>query len=244
MATSAQQQRLRDHTIVALDLDEMDDALALASELSGWVDYVKVGSKMFTRYGPKILDELHARGTKVFLDLKFHDIPSVVGKACYEAAQHPAVFLLTVHASGGSHMIAEAVDGARRGRPNDPPKVVAVTALTSLSPAEMGTLGINHTLQDWAEKLALLAQDAGADGIVCSAAEVARMRELLGDAVFVTPGIRPGDGAWKGASSDDQTRVMTPSQALDAGSTFLVIGRPLYQAEDPMASAQSIAGTL
>lgn len=233
------QDRFRKHVIAALDLEELDDALALVDQLGSSVDKYKIGSRMFTRYGPRVLDELAERGRKVFLDLKYHDIPSVVENACAEAAKHEAVFLLTVHASGGTQMIARAVEGAKTRR-DERPRVVAVTALTSLSPSETRLLGIDIGLEEWAEKLGRLAIDAGADGIVCSAREVERMRGALGDVVYVTPGIRPA--SWE--QPDDQTRVMTPAEALDSGSSYLVIGRPIYRADDPVEAVAKLAGEL
>ena len=239
-----QRTRLREHVIAALDVDTAEQAEALVRQLSPWIDKFKIGSRMFTAEGPSILDRLGALDAKVFLDLKYHDIPSVVGDACRIAAGHESVFLMTIHAAGGSHMIARAVEGARAGRAgqSDPPQVVAVTALTSISAAEMHTLGIGMELVDWAEKLALTAIDAGADGIVCSAAEAERFRGLLGDGpTFVTPGIRP---QVEGQDHGDQVRVMTPKAGLDAGSSYLVIGRPIYKADDPVAAVHAIGASL
>lgn len=228
---------VRKHVIVALDLDDIEEAMDLVDRLGSAVDKFKVGSKMFTRYGPRVLDELGSRGRKVFLDLKFHDIPSVVEGAVAQAAEHEAVFMLTVHAVGGSQMVASAVAGAKRRR-EQPPHVVAVTALTSLSPAETRLLGVELSLDEWATKLAELAIEAGADGVVSSANEVRELRRRLGDEVlYVTPGIRPS--SWQ--QPDDQSRVMTPKEALNAGSSFLVIGRPVYRADDPLDAIESIA---
>jgi len=229
--------RLRRHTIVALDLDTQEQALELVDALFPIVDKFKIGSRMFTAFGPSILDAIAKRGGSVFLDLKFHDIPSVVGGACAAAADHEAVFMLTVHASGGSHMIAESVDAAKK---KDGLTVVAVTALTSLGASEIHSFGVECTLEDWAEQLAKLAIDAGAHGIVCSAQELARLKPLLADAtVFVTPGIRAPD-----AVRDDQTRTMSAREALDAGSTYLVIGRPIYAAADPLLALKNIGASL
>lgn len=239
---SRQAQVLRKHTIVALDLETREEALAIAEKIRGLVDKVKIGSHMFTAYGPQILDDLHNLGLRVFLDLKYHDIPSVVESACRKAAQHPGVFLLTIHASGGPKMVAGACAGARAQETPQPPAVVAVTALTSLSPLELSLAGIQTNLAEWAEKLALMAVDAGANGIVCSPLELERLRRVLPeDTIFVTPGIRPDVNQ---AADDDQTRIMTPAEAIAAGSTFLVVGRPVYKAADPKAALEAMGSLL
>lgn len=233
--TPEQAQRLRNHVIVALDLETREDGLRLVDLLLPWVDKFKVGSRMFTRLGPLFLDELHARGASVFLDLKYHDIPSVVGRACAEAASHPGVFLLTVHASGGTRMIAEA-----RASVRDDLAVVAVTALTSLSTAELHSMGIPLSIEAWAEKLADLAIQAGAHGVVCSPHELTALRRLLPEGtIYVTPGIRA-----EPTVGDDQTRTLSASEALGLGSTYLVIGRPVYGDGDPVKAIQAIGATL
>lgn len=238
-----QAKKLRDQLIVALDVDTPDEALALVDTLSSRVSRFKIGSRMFTAVGPSILDAIGARGAEVFLDLKYHDIPSVVGDAVrIVAAQHHSVFMLTVHASGGPAMVDAAAEAAAL-RTGSPLEVVAVTALTSLSPAETRILGIDLNLDDWAVKLAELAIDAGADGVVCSAREVARMRELFGpEPTIVTPGIRPDEHDRQ--PGDDQARTTTPRTALSLGSTYLVMGRPIYQAPDPIEVLDAIAATL
>lgn len=239
----AEYDKSRAHVIAALDLDTMYEALEVARSLQGVVKRFKIGSKLFTRCGPKILDELGEIGAKVFLDLKYHDIPSVVGAACQEAARHEAVFLMTVHALGGATMVARAVEGATAGSVDrQAPQIVAVTALTSHSQDDVATLGINANLDigAWAAKLGDVAIGAGAAGLVCSAKEVGDLRARFPDAVLVTPGIRP-EGYGK---QDDQTRVVTPADALAAGSSYLVIGRPIYQAEDPRQAAEEIARSL
>lgn len=232
---------LKKHLIVALDVDTPEEALALADRLSGVVDKVKIGSRMFTAVGPSILDALSDRGMKVFLDLKYHDIPSVIGDAVRIVAErHPGVFLVTVHAAGGPGMVASAVEGASA---RDDLEVIAVTALTSLSPSETRILGVAGTLEDWVLKLAELALEAGANGLVCSANEVAAMRENFGSRpTIVTPGIRPpGYGR---EVYDDQARITTPSDAIQSGSTYLVMGRPVYGADDPAAVIRQMAGEL
>jgi orotidine-5'-phosphate decarboxylase len=237
-------ERFGRHVIVALDVDTLDEASRLARELAGVVTRVKVGSRLFTAYGPAVLDAMAAHGLRVFLDLKYHDIPSVVGDACRVAAQHEALFLLTVHAQGGAKMIAQAVAGARAGalaRGGSAPAVVAVTALTSMAEGEQHALGVaDATLGAWAERLGDVAMAAGADGLVCSAQEVAALRARFGaGATLVTPGIRPA-----GSAGDDQTRVVTPAQGLALGSSYLVIGRPIVQAPAPRDAALAIVATL
>lgn len=233
-----QEARLQTRVIAALDLPTMDEALALVDALGGRIGRYKVGSKLFTRYGPRILEALAERDVEVFLDLKYHDIPSVVADAVRNAADFDNVFMVTVHASGGEMMVRGAVEAARGVEGG--PRVVAVTALTSLSEPEIRAFGIESSLAQWAEVLATSALGAGADGVVCSALEAKRFREVLGhDALLVTPGIR-----LEGAQDDDQTRVMTPRRAFEEGSDFLVIGRPIYRAEDPVAAVNTIGESL
>lgn len=238
----AQQAKLHSRVIAALDLPTLDEALGLVDALAGHVSLFKVGSRMFTRYGPTILEELAARDVEVFLDLKFHDIPNTVAGAVESALEFDSVFMLTVHASGGGEMIARAVETAR-SRTENPPKIVAVTALTSLSADEITQIGVDLPVESWARRLGRVALDAGADGLVCSAHEAADLRDHFGrDPLLVTPGIRPEPQAM--ADDDDQTRVMTPRAALDTGSSFLVIGRPIYQAADPVAAVTEIGASL
>ena len=231
---------LQRHVIAALDPDTGEQALELARALQGTVGWVKIGSKLFTAHGPALVRELGALGFKVFLDLKYHDIPSVVGAACERAARIEAVGMMTVHASGGANMIARAVEGATRARPEDTPFVVAVTALTSLTGEDVAALGIGGEVEDWVARLGALALGAGAHGLVCSAREAASVLTRHPGATLVTPGIRPL--AQQG--TDDQARAMTPSDALAAGSSFLVIGRPIYRAADPRAAAIAIGEEL
>lgn len=234
-------QKLREHVISALDVATMDEALALVDALDGRLKRYKVGSRMFTRYGPALLDALAERDVDVFLDLKFHDIPNTVAGAVESALSFDSVFMMTVHASGGADMIARAVEAAAQ-RTDEAPKIVAVTALTSLSPADMSQIGVDKALDQWAYSLGELALEAGADGLVCSAHEAAQMRERFGDEpVLVTPGIRLES---KVAKDDDQSRVMTPKDALATGSDYLVIGRPIYRAEDPQGAVEEIGRSL
>ncbi|MEZ4460886.1 MAG: orotidine-5'-phosphate decarboxylase [bacterium] len=232
-----QAEKLRKHVIVALDLDTMDDALQLVDRLFPTVDKFKVGSRMFTAFGPALLDAIAKRGASVFLDLKFHDIPSVVQAACASAAQHPSVFLMTIHALGGPRMIAQASEGAGQ---TGSAKVIAVTALTSHSGTDVHALGVRDSLEDWVERLAVMATEAGAHGLVCSPHELERLKPIVPqNCIFVTPGIRTTD-----AAADDQTRVMTAAQAIERGSTYLVIGRPVYGAADPVHALEAIGATL
>lgn len=236
-----QRTKLKEQVISALDVATMDEALRLVDSLDGKLSLFKVGSRMFTRYGPELLEALAARDVDVFLDLKFHDIPNTVAGAVESALGFDNVFMMTVHASGGADMIARAAEAADE-RADNPPKIVAVTALTSLSAADMSQIGVDMALDEWAYSLGELALDAGADGLVCSAHEAAQMRDRFGDQpLLVTPGIRPKKQM---AANDDQSRVMTPKDALETGSDYLVIGRPIYQADDPAGAVEEIGASL
>ena len=232
----AQREKLRRHLVVALDLETIEQASDLVGQLGERVAKYKVGPRMFTRYGPEILDVVSESGAEVFLDLKFHDIPNTVAGSVAVAAERDDVFMLTVHASGGRQMIREAAEAAGEEGPN----IVAVTALTSLDPRDVEDVAGGTELNRWADSLARLALEAGADGLVCSAREAGDFRDSYGESpVLVTPGIRP-----EGTASGDQKRVVTPAEALEAGSDFLVIGRPIYQADDPVAAVEGIAASL
>lgn len=239
--TDAQIETLKKHTIVAIDVDTIEEARALVKACTPFVDKFKIGSRMFTAHGPAAIDAIAELGGRVFLDLKFHDIPSVVGSACRAVAErHPSVFLLTIHASGGAAMISHAVEGASA---RSDLRVISVTALTSLSPAETGLLGIGCSMQEWTEKLGELALEAGAHGLVSSAREVENLRASFGpDPILVTPGIRPT--ADPREAGDDQARVQTPKEGIERGSSYLVIGRPIYHAPDPSAKLREIAASL
>lgn len=219
--------------IVALDFAAADAALALAARLSPRTCRLKVGKELFTAAGPALLENLIARGYEIFLDLKFHDIPNTVAGACRAAAQL-GVWMLNVHALGGRAMLEaarEAVAGRQR-----PPKLIAVTLLTSLEGRDLAEVGIAGTPGAAALKLAKLAQASGLDGVVCSAQEAAQLRrECGGGFCLVTPGVRPAHGAL-----DDQRRVMTPAEAVAAGADYLVIGRPITQSPDPVAALEAI----
>lgn len=228
--------------IVALDGDwELDQLVALAARFAPGVGMVKVGKKQFTRFGPTVLHRLHEAGLAVFLDLKYHDIPNTVAGACAEATKH-GVAMLNVHAAGGREMMAQAraaveaevAKGAKR------PLLIAVTVLTSLNETSLGEVGVAGTVGEQVLRLAKLAKEAGLDGVVASPKEIELIRAACGpDFVIVTPGIRPS-----GSAKDDQQRVATPLGAQKAGADFLVIGRPIYDAPDPLASAQAIAREL
>lgn len=229
---------MRDRIIVALDLPDAEQALPVAERLKGQVGWVKVGMTLFYAEGPQIVRELRAMGFRVFVDLKLHDIPHQVEGAC-AALVRVGADMLTVHASGGRAMLESAVrsTSAAAARFNAPrPLVVAVTVLTSIDDAGMAELGWDIAAADAVAKLAAVARDAECDGIVCSPNEAAAMRALLGpDAAIVTPGVRPA-----GEASGDQARVATPAEALAAGASHLVIGRPITGAADPAAAVRAI----
>jgi orotidine-5'-phosphate decarboxylase len=212
--------------IVALDFAESKQALNLAQQLDPMICRVKVGKELFTAAGPQFIEALMKQGHSVFLDLKFHDIPTTVGKAC-EAASRLGVWMLNVHASGGLAMMEEAKNGVSRSGHH--PLLIAVTVLTSMNQATLNQIGVRGDLTEQVLNLAQLTKQAKLDGVVCSAAEAKMLREATGpDFCLVTPGIRPTD-----ASLDDQSRTVTPEQAIALGSNYLVIGRPITKAEDP-----------
>lgn len=227
----------RDALIVALDLPR-DEALALARELAGTVRWLKVGMTLFYREGPAVVTELRELGFDVFLDLKLHDIPHQVEGAA-ESVAGLGAGMLTVHASGGAEMIAAAKRGVERGARAagvSPPAVLAVTVLTSMDDATLAELGVSRPSATQVPHLAAMAVGAGADGIVCSALEAASVRSACGpDALIVTPGIRPA-----GAATGDQSRVCTPHDAMTAGATHLVVGRPITGADDRTTAAADI----
>jgi orotidine-5'-phosphate decarboxylase len=219
--------------IIALDYPNAVPALALADRLEPSLCRLKVGKELFTATGPALLEELMQRGFEVFLDLKFHDIPSTTAQAC-KAAASLGVWMINVHALGGRKMLVAAreaiVSSAQR------PKLIAVTMLTSMAQEDLAEIGINATPAEMVLRLATLARDSGLDGVVCSAQEAALLRKHCGDKFcLVTPGIRPAH-----ASLDDQSRVMSPKAAMQAGSSYLVIGRPITQAADPLQALLDI----
>jgi orotidine-5'-phosphate decarboxylase len=223
--------------IVALDFPDAGAALAMAARLDPALCRVKVGKELFVAAGPAVVERLQASGFEVFLDLKFHDIPNTVAGAC-RAAARLGVWMLDVHAGGGSAMMRaarEAVEGFPKR-----PLLIGVTVLTSLSDAELGEIGFAGSAADNVARLARLAAASGLDGVVCSAEEATMLRETLGAGfVSVTPGIRlPGD------AKGDQSRVVTPEDAVRRGAHYLVIGRPVTQSADPSATLQSIMRSL
>ena len=219
--------------IVALDFASVDEAISLAKTLDPAICRVKVGKELFTRAGPSFIETLHEMGFEVFLDLKFHDIPNTVAKAC-RAAADLGVWMVNVHALGGRRMMEaarEAVDSA-----NHHPLLIGVTILTSMGEEDLQEIGLPADPEANVLRLAQLAESSGLDGVVCSPREVAALRKTVGDSFsLVTPGVRPA-----GVSTDDQKRVTTPEDAIRTGSSYLVIGRPITQAENPKAALENI----
>ena len=214
--------------IVALDYDNQQDAMFMAQCLDPQRCRLKVGKELFTIAGPELIKSLHQLGFEVFLDLKFHDIPNTVAKAVLAAAKL-GVWMVNVHASGGSEMM-ETTIAAMQTAGGKQPLLIAVTVLTSMDADGLRETGINQTPAERVLELAKLTQNSGLAGVVCSAQEAQLLKQELGsEFILVTPGIRPAF-----ASVGDQKRIMTPAQAIAAGSDYLVIGRPITQAEDPM----------
>lgn len=220
--------------LIALDYPEAAPALALVERLDPSLCRLKVGKELFTATGPALVEKLMQRGFDVFLDLKFHDIPNTTAHACAAAARM-GVWMVNVHALGGRRMLEAAANAIANS--SHQPKLIAVTMLTSMAQADLADIGLNATPAEMVSRLAQLAKDSGLDGVVCSAQEASLLRAQCGaDFCLVTPGIRPAL-----ASLDDQSRVMTPREALAAGSHYLVIGRPITQAADPLLALQAIA---
>jgi orotidine-5'-phosphate decarboxylase len=219
--------------IIALDYPNATPALALAERLEPALCRLKVGKELFTVSGPALLEKLMQRGFDIFLDLKFHDIPNTTAQAC-KAAASLGVWMVNVHALGGRKMLEAAREAIARSAQQ--PRLIAVTMLTSMAQQDLIEIGINATPADMVLRLATLARDSGLDGVVCSAQEAALLRKHCGnDFCLVTPGIRPAH-----ASLDDQSRVMTPHAAMQAGSSYLVIGRPVTQAANPLQALLDI----
>ena len=215
--------------IVALDYDDKDTALAFVDKLSPSLCKLKVGKEMFTLFGPEFVKSLVGKGFDVFLDLKFHDIPNTVAKAC-KAAAELGVWMVNVHASGGLPMM-QAAKLAIENSNNPNTKLIAVTVLTSMDQEQLSGVIDGVTPEQQVLRLAGLTEKAGLDGIVCSAQEAAALRKRYNDDfLLVTPGIRPS-----GSQAGDQKRVMTPPDAINDGVSYLVMGRPITQASDPMA---------
>jgi orotidine-5'-phosphate decarboxylase len=223
--------KAKDRLIVALDVPTVPEARSLVDRLAGAVGMFKVGSQLFTAEGPAFVRELVARGEKVFLDLKFHDIPNTVAHAVGEGARLGVSFL-DVHALGGKAMLEAGVAAL----PALGARLLAVTILTSHDDASLGEIGVAGSVEASVRRLARLARAAGLDGVVASPHEVALIREACGpDFLIVTPGIRPA-----GAAKGDQARPATPRAALAAGADYLVVGRPITEATDPVAAAAAI----
>lgn len=219
--------------IVALDYNNADDATQLINQLDPSLCKLKVGKELFTAAGPQFVESLAKQGHQVFLDLKFHDIPNTVAKACISAS-NLGVWMLNVHASGGLEMMQSA-QAAISQHPQKP-LLIAVTVLTSMSQSALNQVGVAADLQDQVISLAKLTQTAGLDGVVCSAQETQALRAELGSSFcLVTPGIRPAN-----AAKDDQTRIVTPQDAITNGSSYLVIGRPITQANNPAEALANI----
>lgn len=223
----------RGRLIVALDVPDAPSAHQLVRRLEGACTWFKVGLELFAAAGPAVLEPILARGFSVFLDLKFHDIPNTVAGAVRSAARLGAR-MLTLHASGGPAMLA-AAHAALEGVPN-PPKLLAVTMLTSMDTQQMGAVGLVRSPSEQVELLARMGLEAGLRGFVCSPQEVAVVRALAGPgATLVVPGIRPA-----GSDAGDQKRIATPAETLRLGASYLVVGRPITQAPDPAAAAAAI----
>jgi|SRR5690606_27716708 orotidine-5'-phosphate decarboxylase len=222
----------------AIDTTELAFASRCARAAAAAGFGVKLGKEFFTAFGPTEVRAILPTGTPLFLDLKFHDIPNTVAGAVRSAAAAMGPMMLTIHAAGGPAMIRAAVEAAKAARQK--PMILAVTALTSLDAADLKAVGITEDVSSWVIRLAKLAQDNGADGVICAATEIAMLRKACGpDFKLVVPGIRP-----KGAAAGDQKRVMTPAEAFALGADHLVIGRPITDSPDPEASARAIAREL
>jgi len=213
--------------IVALDYPDQEPALQLVNQLPPELCRLKIGKELFTAAGPRLIETVQDKGFEVFLDLKFHDIPNTVAKAC-EAAARLGVWMVNVHALGGKKMMQAACEAVAKF--DKPPRLIAVTILTSMDEQDIAEIGLRGSPEENVISLARLAKASGLDGVVCSPKEVNQLRQQLGEEFcLVTPGVRP-----QGADQDDQKRTMTPKQALRSGASYLVIGRPITKADDPL----------
>jgi orotidine-5'-phosphate decarboxylase len=233
---------MRERLIVALDLDSLDQAQELVRLLAGDVGMFKIGKQLFTHAGPQAVRLIQELGGEIFLDLKFHDIPNTVAKAAIEATRM-GVKMFNVHASGSLEMMrltVKEVERVCRQEKRRKPIMLAVTVLTSLSQDDLRRVGVDGNVEDQVVRLALLTKEAGMDGVVASPHEVADIRKACGRRfVIVTPGIRPAD-----ASRNDQQRVMTPAEAIRAGVDYIVVGRPILEAKNPLSAARSIVADM
>jgi orotidine-5'-phosphate decarboxylase len=239
-----------DKVLVALDVESRAEALRLADALRGSVGGFKIGSRLFTAEGPAVVRTLTERGDRVFLDLKFHDIPNTVATAV-AAATELGVWMVNVHATGGVAMMRAAYAAAHEAaaKRNVPaPLVIAVTVLTSMNREALAETGVGIELMDQVLRLAELTKEAGLDGVVASPRETAAIRRRCGAGfAIVTPGIRGGaaalrQGPGQASTKDDQERTMSPAEAIAAGASYLVVGRPIIAAADPLAAARAISG--
>jgi orotidine-5'-phosphate decarboxylase len=220
--------------IVALDFADAGSALSLVSQLNPKICRLKVGKELFTAAGPQLVEQFMRKDFEVFLDLKFHDIPNTTAQAC-KAAASLGVWMVNVHALGGRRMMEAAREALANF--NNRPRLIAVTVLTSMAQADLAEVGILASPAEQVLHLAALAQACNLDGVVCSAQEATLMRKQAGNEFcLVTPGIRPAE-----AGADDQSRIMTPRAAMENGSSYLVIGRPITKAADPLLALQQIA---
>jgi len=227
----------RSRLIVALDLPDRESALSAVNQLSGHVGCFKLGLEIFVREGPRLVEEIVQRGERVFLDLKLHDIPNTVGAAVRSACSL-GIHMLTLHAAGGRKMLEAAARSAEDAP--SPPLLLAVSALTSLSPEDVAAIGIREPLTDWVARLAEIVCLAGIPGLVSSSAELPLVKQRFGNRLrFVVPGIRPG-----GAAVNDQARIASPAEAIRAGADFLVVGRPVLHSPDPMLAADQIVAEI
>ena len=232
----------RSSLIVALDFDSLSSAVKFATQVADLVGMFKIGNQLFTAAGPAAVKEIAALGSGVFLDLKYHDIPNTVAGAVLSAAGMPGVQLLNVHALGGKAMMEAAAQAISAGVPMgaDRPRLLAVTILTSMDHKTMKEVGVGCTSKSRAVKLALLAKEAGVDGVVASVQEAKAIRKACGEGfLIITPGVRPKDSEVQQAP-DDQSRKASPREAIRAGADFLVVGRPILAAADPRVAAQAI----
>jgi len=227
----------KESIILALDVEHFDDARRLVMEFRDYVGMFKVGKQLFTHCGPKIVDFINMKNSKVFLDLKYHDIPNTVSKAVMEAAKL-GVDMLNIHATGGLAMMREA----RKALANitkklqiPRPKIIGVTVLTSIDDNELRTMGINTPVKELTRSLAILTKEAELDGVVAAGEDIEMIRELCGnDFVIVTPGVRIGE------KKDDQRRIITPREAIVKGATYIVLGRTLLESHEPFFLLQDI----
>lgn len=237
MLTSFNAEPRSDRVIVALDC-EVDKAVAIAYTLAGEAKWVKIGMTLYYAYGTDLIKMLKSRGYKVFLDLKFFDIPHQVKGAAKSAAETGAD-MLTMHATGGVAMMKAALEGVSEAA-EVPPTTLGITVLTSMDDSTLQQIGIERPVRDQVLAMASLTQEAGISGVVASPQEAADLRAILGpEAFIVTPGVRP-----KGSAKGDQSRIATPKEAFDAGASHIVVGRPITDADDPIAAFRDIAKEL